>query len=119
MKIPANAELVVLNDRYHALWWLHENQLSVEFVVVKVLWDIAGKPEYEAVGANFNPEADPRRSAQFAYGLLKWDGCLNIMFKECEDKIMLHFCHPSDYAEFGEIGAKLYGLGPKMPSWMG
>jgi hypothetical protein len=50
-------------------------------------------------------------------GHLKWDGCMDIMFKNGEGNFMTHFCGPKDIDEFNALLKWVWTQGPKIPKW--
>lgn len=50
----------------------------------------------------------------FAHGFVKFDGCSNIMFADCERGMALHFCDMKDVDAVREMMAAVYQMASDM-----
>jgi hypothetical protein len=100
----------------------HENELSVEFLVFKVLYDDpdTGQPQFEKIDDTVCgiPTPDPSEAQVFMSGSVKWDGCSNWWFDEQDTGVMIHFCGRDAATAVGRVMHKMYDLAAaRMPKF--
>jgi hypothetical protein len=68
------------------------NEVVHGFVVIKAFGDNGSLVFQYMDDGRVEYAEDMKKADVYLYGSVKWDGCSNWMYPECENRWMLHFC---------------------------
>lgn len=94
---------------------------AVDFAIYDVVgFDDEDRPLFAMRGSNsFNPVGSVEESEPFASGTVKWDGCSDWHFDECE-RVMVHGCSRHDVTRIGDVLGRCWDMAAKMiDGWSG